>query len=251
MTCAADADDLDTIELRDVARLNLNPGDTLVVTMDEPTSPQVVEQVRQRILAYLGDRIDDAHLLVVAGLLLVDRPLRLRTAAVSGIVYRPRPDHECAPPSTTIEDLGNKRHPAGTVWQCDCDRTWVSRGMVKPHVQTGHVSAGLEWKPESRRARRKRERQGVTPEQVWPGDYEVKSVATRPTEVATPIVPNFHNRDITDRLKAAERCVLAATEALTGETHDGIYDYDQAREHLLSVIQARACPVQQPADPVE
>lgn len=68
MTCAADADDLDTIELRDVARLNLKPGDTLVVTMDEPTSADVVERVRHRILAYVGDRIDEKHLLVVSGL---------------------------------------------------------------------------------------------------------------------------------------------------------------------------------------
>lgn len=51
----------------------------------------------------------------------------------------------------------------------------------------------------------------------------------------TGIVPT-HNRAITDRLKAAERCVLAIQEALTGEKPDGVLDYDQTREYLLSVI---------------
>lgn len=68
MTCAADADDLDTIELRDVARLDLKPGDTLVVTLDHPASADVADQVKRRILALLNGRLDEAHLLVVSGM---------------------------------------------------------------------------------------------------------------------------------------------------------------------------------------
>lgn len=53
-----------------------------------------------------------------------------------------------------------------------------------------------------------------------------------------------HNRDVTDRLKAAERCVLDVAEALTGVRHDGVVDYDEVREALLSAIgQRRGDPV--------
>lgn len=48
-----------------------------------------------------------------------------------------------------------------------------------------------------------------------------------------------HNRDVTDRLKAAERCVLDVTEALTGVRHDGVYNYDEVREALLATIPPR------------
>ncbi|HEX3778424.1 MAG TPA: hypothetical protein VHX38_02070 [Pseudonocardiaceae bacterium] len=92
------------------------------------------------------------------------------------VVYRPeRPsDHICTPPdggSDTLPVGADRDYPAGTVWRCDCDRTWVSRGAVRRSLPNGHSVHSLEWKRESRRARRKRERQGATPEQVWPDDY--------------------------------------------------------------------------------
>jgi hypothetical protein len=62
---------------------------------------------------------------------------------------------------------------------------------------------------------------------------------TRPAQSVHPDLVPAHNRDVTDRLKAAEQCVLALTEALTGEKHDSVYDYLGVREHLLSVIRER------------
>lgn len=55
----------DTIPLKDVARLDLKPGDTLVVTLREPVTTQMATTVRDRILAILGDEIDEHHLLVI------------------------------------------------------------------------------------------------------------------------------------------------------------------------------------------
>lgn len=170
---------------------------------------------------------------------------------MSGIVHRPTVEHACQPPSAAPGGLPltNRDHPAGTVWQCDCDRTWVSQGMTGGGQQHsgGYSSASLRWRAEGRRERRTRERHS-TPEQV-PGDERkplwngvvavgppIEPDSSLSAEVAVPIVPTFHNRDITDRLKAAERCVLDLTEALTGDRHDGIYDYDQARDRLLVEI---------------
>lgn len=56
----------DTIPLKDVARLDLKPGDTLVVTLREPVTMQMATTVRERILAILGDQIDEHHLLVLS-----------------------------------------------------------------------------------------------------------------------------------------------------------------------------------------
>lgn len=129
---------------------------------------------------------------------------------MSGIAYTPQPDHE----PRMIEGVATA-YPKGTVYECDCGTTWVCQGMVKPYMATGHVSASLEWKRESKRARRKRERTtslilpmggrvDVTPlfmpsatqatEPVAPplargvtvNDYEVVRASERPTEPATP-----------------------------------------------------------------
>jgi hypothetical protein len=173
------------------------------------------------------------------------------------VVYCPQGPHECNPgvihkPIPEGSDLaslhpgaqfavlpGRYDHPRGTVWKCDCGTTWVSQGLTGGGLQRsgGYAAAGLEWKRESKRARRKREREGIMPEQVF------ERFATVPP--APP--PTVHHRDLTDRLKAAERCVLAIEEALTGEKHGGIYDYDRVREHLLSVIAALPCPAPKPA----
>lgn len=113
--------------------------------------------------------------------------------------------------------------------------TWLTQqgniGSGSQHIE--RASATRPWKRESRRARRKREQRGVTP--LFPS----KPVDALPTEVATPaVVPTFNTRDITDRLKAAERCVLDVAEALTGERHDGVFDYDDVRRALLAHIEA-------------
>lgn len=49
-------------------------------------------------------------------------------------------------------------------------------------------------------------------------------------------LPQPFGRELTDRLAAAEHCVVAVAEALTGEKIDGVVDYDEARENLLSAI---------------
>lgn len=55
----------DTIQLKDVARLDLKPGDTLVVTLAGNPSAKDAHEAKLRILAILGDQIDEHHLLVV------------------------------------------------------------------------------------------------------------------------------------------------------------------------------------------
>lgn len=62
---------------------------------------------------------------------------------------------------------------------------------------------------------------------------------TRPVAEVHPDLRPAHNRDVTDRLKAAERCVLDVAEALMGVRHDGVFDYDEVREALLSAIRQR------------
>lgn len=53
------------IPLKDVARLDLKPGDTLVVTLAGNPSAKDAHEAKLRILAILGDQIDEHHLLVV------------------------------------------------------------------------------------------------------------------------------------------------------------------------------------------
>lgn len=154
---------------------------------------------------------------------------------MSGVVYRPQGPHECAPPrglETFGEDYGK-----GTVWRCDCGTTWVSRGITGGgHQRSGGYAAGdLEWKRESKRARRKRERN--TPF-VFPART---AVAKRPTEPATPADPGplgwlppastFHEVP----LDPAD--VGVVTSPLTGLPNG--YRYDPP------------CPAPSPADPVE
>lgn len=77
---------------------------------------------------------------------------------VSGVVYRPQGPHSCDLPGG-IETIGED-YRKGVVWQCDCGTTWVSQGITGGGLQRsgGYASGGLEWKRESKRARRKRER---------------------------------------------------------------------------------------------
>lgn len=64
VACAIPLPD-DTIQLKDVARLDLKPGDTLVVTLAGNPTAQEADQAHRRILATLGDQIDERHLLVI------------------------------------------------------------------------------------------------------------------------------------------------------------------------------------------
>jgi hypothetical protein len=55
----------DTIALKDVARLDLKPGDTLVVTLPANATAQQGHETRERILGLLGGRLAGDHLLVI------------------------------------------------------------------------------------------------------------------------------------------------------------------------------------------
>lgn len=55
----------DKIRLKDVSRLDLKPGDTLVVTLAGDPSAKDAHEAKRRILAILGDQIDEHHLLVI------------------------------------------------------------------------------------------------------------------------------------------------------------------------------------------
>jgi hypothetical protein len=79
---------------------------------------------------------------------------------VSGeVVSRPQRKHQCAPgwrlapsglhaiPPSAYD------YPKGTVWQCECGQTWVSKGAPTPS------SPGFcTWRREGRWERRRRER---------------------------------------------------------------------------------------------
>lgn len=90
----------------------------------------------------------------------------------SGIVHRPPVRHACAPGWTYSEpgeDCGppfgapppgrcwayppnGYAYPKGTVWECECGRTWVSTGPPGP------CSPGVvNFRPERRGERRRRE----------------------------------------------------------------------------------------------
>lgn len=92
-----------------------------------------------------------------------------------GVTYRPWPeDSEIPPPfegARLVDNPEVRDYPRGTVWECECGTTWVSRGAA-PTPPGWHLAEGSRdvlWKRESRRARRKRERQGVTPEMAFEG----------------------------------------------------------------------------------
>lgn len=55
----------DAIQLKDVARLDLKPGDTLVVTLAGNPSAEDAHEAKRRILAILGNQLDEHHLLVM------------------------------------------------------------------------------------------------------------------------------------------------------------------------------------------
>lgn len=89
------------------------------------------------------------------------------------VIARPARAHECSPGWTYSEASGGPPfhltpgtriahppsaydYPEGTVWQCECGRTWVSRGEVPG---AGRAGPGMmEWRPERRLERRRRER---------------------------------------------------------------------------------------------
>jgi hypothetical protein len=61
------------------------------------------------------------------------------------------------PPGTMLsEPPRGSGYPPGTVWQCDCGKTWVSRGPVK-----GSGDFTPVFQPEGRFARRRRERRSA------------------------------------------------------------------------------------------
>lgn len=166
---------------------------------------------------------------------------------MSDVVYRPQGPHSCDLPGG-IETIGQD-YRKGTVWRCDCGTTWVSQGVTGGGYQRsgGYAAGGLEWKRESKRARRKRERN--TPF-VFPART---AVAKRPTEPATPADPDplgwlppastFHEvkRDAdglpTHLVLLDPRDVTVVTSPLTGLPNG--YRYDPP------------CPAPSPADPVE
>lgn len=82
------------------------------------------------------------------------------------IVAKPEPGHACAPGWATYttgpeaEPFGagtwasppnEADYPKGTVWECDCGRTYVSLGSITPGDRTPR------WRKERRRERRRRE----------------------------------------------------------------------------------------------
>lgn len=72
------------------------------------------------------------------------------------VIYQPDRPHRCDPGQTSDDHFGLGTYPAGTVWECDCGRTWV---RVKPIL-----SHGSYWRPEWKRERRHRERKQSTEE---------------------------------------------------------------------------------------
>jgi hypothetical protein len=84
-------------------------------------------------------------------------------ACQPGVTYRQWPEDGDIPPpfvGARLVDMPQVRdYPHGTVWECECRTTWVSRGAA-PMSANMHIAAGSRgvlWKRESRRARRKRE----------------------------------------------------------------------------------------------
>lgn len=92
-----------------------------------------------------------------------------RSAAVGDVLHRPPYEHHCRPGWTHIPLTGDLAHlreqgythqvmpnrlfnaPPGTVWRCECGRTWVARRNVP-----GRLYA--RWVPEPRFAAWRRER---------------------------------------------------------------------------------------------
>jgi hypothetical protein len=78
------------------------------------------------------------------------------------IVSTPPRGHSCDPGWQTCTGEDGTRYgippaswdyPKGTVWECGCGRTWVSRGAIAPN-SPGFV----DWRREGRRSRWRRER---------------------------------------------------------------------------------------------
>ena len=84
-------------------------------------------------------------------------------------VYRPSQEHVCDP-GWTYKDApegsfpfgagrygippGPREFPKGTIWQCDCGRTWVSTGPI-----ADNTPGFVDFRPERRGERRRRERE--------------------------------------------------------------------------------------------
>jgi len=104
----------------------------------------------------------------------------MRASMTGRVIARPERKHECAPgwtygpvsdgtskPGELLHlDAGERvahppsgyDYPEGTVWQCECGRTWVSTGPPAPN-RPGMT----DFRPESRRKRRRRERAACVP----------------------------------------------------------------------------------------
>jgi hypothetical protein len=81
----------DTVPLKDIARLDLKPGDILVVTLAGNATSQEAAVARERILSILGDQIDEHHLLVIPETAKVSV---LRTERADGDPVSPMPCYD-------------------------------------------------------------------------------------------------------------------------------------------------------------
>jgi hypothetical protein len=90
------------------------------------------------------------------------------------VIRHAKPGHACDPgweEGTTTEDSDlfpkgsrygipptSSKYPAGTIWQCECGKTWVSLGTPERARDAGHVLTCF-WRREHWWERRRRERQ--------------------------------------------------------------------------------------------
>lgn len=76
------------------------------------------------------------------------------------VVYRPPEKHTCEPGLSPDNQHGAfaraTDYPEGTVWQCHCGATWVSKGEVG--LIGNMYSLETAWRRERPRERRRRER---------------------------------------------------------------------------------------------
>lgn len=106
-----------------------------------------------------------------------------------GVIVRPQRSHSCAPGVTyrwsdgdPIWGLNAVRyaeipsqytHPAGTVWQCECGKTWVS----KP-PRWVNAPGDVSWRREHWWERRRRQRAGVLTESAaWEAEKRAGRIA--------------------------------------------------------------------------
>ena len=87
------------------------------------------------------------------------------TTETGRVIAAPPRKHDCAPGWTTKTDASGERYgipptthdyPKGTVWECPCGKTWVSRGT------TGTWANIPSWRREGRVARWRRTRKSTS-----------------------------------------------------------------------------------------